>query len=161
MVEYLIEVGVDLGASGTKKLAEIENVKGIKFTSKDHYEMQRIKEQLGKDFMVYSGPDEMCVSGPVMGDDGIIGSFYNMDPEVYIQIEEAVKNKDFHLANEKLLIANDIVEIFLKHNYYPSMRAALKWMGIDCGRNRIPFHQLNVEEVQALRKDLLELKERI
>ena len=55
-----------MGIDAIVKLAEIDNVKGIKYTSMNHFEMQRIKERLGGNFPVYSGADEMALSGMLM-----------------------------------------------------------------------------------------------
>jgi len=150
--------GVDIGVASIQKLAQIQNVKGIKFTSVNHYEMQRIREKLGEDFIILSGSDEMCLSGLLMGADGLAGSFFNMMPELFINIYNAVQEGKIEEAREALIIANDIIEIFLRHQYYPSMREALKWMGVDCGRNRRPFRRLSKEETNLLRQELLELK---
>lgn len=150
--------GVDISLESIEKLYTIKNVKGIKYTSMNHYEMQRIKQSIGRDFMVYSGADEMCLSGILMGADGIIGSLYNVNPELYIKIYNNLIKNDIISAKHNMEIANDIIQIFLKYNYYPSLREALKWMGLDSGRCRRPFKKLNDSEVQNLKGDLLNLK---
>ncbi|MGE4467022.1 dihydrodipicolinate synthase family protein, partial [Sphaerochaeta sp.] len=53
----------------------------MKYTASTHHEILRIKEEIGKDFKVYSGSDEMALSGLAYGSDGLIGSFYNVIPE--------------------------------------------------------------------------------
>ncbi|MFU0799072.1 MAG: N-acetylneuraminate lyase [Xylanivirga thermophila] len=161
MIIYSIPAttGVNMGIDAIKKLSGIENVKGIKYTSMNHYEMQRIKEHIGQDFVVYSGADEMCVSGLMMGADGIIGSFYNLDPEIYIAIYNDIKTGEYQKANEKLKIANDVIEVCLKYGCYPSIRAGLRWMGIDCGIDRKPFKQLDDNELKSLRKELKRIKD--
>ena len=151
--------GVDMGTDAIVKLAEIENVKGIKYTSMNHFEMQRIKEKLGADFAVYSGADETALSGMLMGADGIIGSSYNCIPEVFIQMLKAIEEGDINTAQKLQIIANDIIEIFARYTYHVSLKQAMKWMDVDCGRNRRPFKRLTTEEQQALKKDLLDLKQ--
>ena len=59
-----------------KELAEIENVIGMKHTSTDMYILERIKTKMPH-FVVFSGPDEMCLSAYAAGADGAIGSNYN------------------------------------------------------------------------------------
>lgn len=160
MIIYSIpyNTGVEMGIDSVEQLSRIENVKGIKYTSMDHYEMQRIKEHIGEDFMIYSGSDEMCVSGLMMGADGIIGSFYNLDPEIYIEIYEDIQNKEYGKARDKLIIANDIIEVCLKYGVYPSIRAGLRFIGIDAGRDRSPFKPLGNMEVKNFRRELKDLK---
>ena len=125
----------------------------------NHFEMQRIKERLGSSFAVYSGADEMALSGMLMEADGIIGSSYNCIPEVFIHMLRAIEAGDINKAREHQIIANDIIEIFARYTYHVSLKQAMKWMGVDCGRNRRPFKRLTTEEQQALRNDLLELKQ--
>ena len=36
--------------------------------------------------------DEMAISGLISGADGLIGSFYNLMPEIFVQIFENIKN---------------------------------------------------------------------
>lgn len=59
-----------------KALSKIDQVKGIKYTATTHHEILRIKDEISPDFSVFSGADEMALSGFVFGADGIIGSFY-------------------------------------------------------------------------------------
>ena len=151
--------GVDMGIDAIVKLAEIDNVKGIKYTSMNHFEMQRIKERLSGNFAVYSGADEMALSGMLMGADGIIGSSYNCIPEVFIQMLSAIEEGDINVAKEHQIIANDIIEIFARYTYHVSLKQAMKWLGVDCGRNRRTFKSFTTEEKAALRKDLLKLKQ--
>jgi len=150
--------GVNMGVNAVVRLAQIENVKGIKFTSMNHYEMQRIREKLGNEFAIYSGADEMAISGILAGADGIIGSSYNCMPEVFKEIIKAIKSNDIKKAQQYQIIANDIIEIFGKYTYHVSLKQAMKWIGVDCGRNRRPFKTLSKEEKEALRQDLLYLK---
>lgn len=37
---------------------------------------------------------------------------------------------------------------------------AMKWLGVDCGRNRRPFKSLKTEEIEALRMDLSGFKKK-
>lgn len=49
LIIYIIPAmtGVIMGVESIKRLANIENINGIKFTSTNYYEMQRIREKLG------------------------------------------------------------------------------------------------------------------
>ena len=152
--------GVDMGVDAITRLEKIENVKGIKFTSTNHYEMQRIRERLRPGFAIYSGTDEMALSGMLMGADGVIGSSYNCMPEVFINILKSIERNDIKKAQEYQTIANCIIEIFGKYNYHVSLKQAMKWLGVDCGRNRRPFKSLKTEEIEALRMDLSGFKKK-
>lgn len=159
MIVYKVAlIDANLGLDMVEKLASIENVKGIKYTSVNHYELQRIKERLGSDFKIYSGADEMAFSGLTMESDGIIGSFYSLMPEIFIEIYNDCTNGNYEEARQKQIIANDIIEIFLKYDYYPAMKEALKWLGVDAGINRRPFLPLSEETKEKLTEELKALK---
>jgi len=155
--------GVEIGLPAIKRLAEIDNVTGIKYTSFNHYDMQRISEFNNGRITVYSGADEMCVSGLIMGANGLIGSFYNLMPEFYVKIyKQVVEQKDIESARKNLLIANDIIQTVLK--YGPSgaqvgIKPAMKLMGIDCGTVRKPFKRLSAEDIENMKKELIKIKE--
>ena len=55
-----------------KRLASIENVKGVKYTAPTHFNFSKIKKEIGENFKIYSGMDEMALSGLISGADGII-----------------------------------------------------------------------------------------
>lgn len=60
MIVYNVPLAGLMGIDMIYKLAEIDNVKGIKYTATNHFEINLIKDNLGKDFMLYSGSDEMA-----------------------------------------------------------------------------------------------------
>ena len=68
------------------RLGRIEGVEGIKYTSSTVFDIFRIKEALGQDFAVYSGSDELAVSGLAFGADGIIGSTYNVLTPLFLKL---------------------------------------------------------------------------
>lgn len=159
MIVYNVPLAGLLGMSAIKRLATIENVKGIKYTALAHYEITQIKDEIGEDFLVYSGADEMSVSGLLAGADGIVGSFYNLMPELFIHIYEAVVAKDM---DEAARLQRQGVEIILYALSYPSfyavMKVALRWMGIEAGYCRRPFANVTKEEEVALRAGFKQLK---
>jgi len=155
--------GVEIGLPAIKKLAEIDNVMGIKYTSFNHYDMQRISEFNNGRITVFSGADEMCVSGLIMGAVGLIGSFYNLMPDLYVKIyKQVVEKKDIVSAQKNLLIANDIIQVVLKYGTSAAqigIKPAMKFMGIDCGTVRKPFKRLNAEDIENMKQELLRIKE--
>ena len=141
------------------KLSEIENVKGLKYTGTDHYMMGRIKEHLGRDFFVYSGCDEMILSGLISGADAAIGSTYNLLPDLNIRIVSKFFGGEIKEAQKDLLAANAILEVMFKYDLFAALRAGLSLMGIDSGFNPSPFKAvLNETEKENFRKDMLRLR---
>jgi N-acetylneuraminate lyase len=160
MIVYNIALAGLVDFNTIKRLAKIENVKGIKYTATSHHEILRIKEEIGKDFMVYSGCDEMAMSGMAYGSDGIIGSFYNVIPELFIQIVQAEKENDIERARELQISADAIIFFVLDHSFFASMKKMLSWIGHDAGFARKPFASLSAEAEKDLRKGLKEIRDR-
>lgn len=159
MVVYNIPLAGLVGFDQIKRFAEIDGVEGIKFTATTHFEIMRMKEEIGKDFMIYSGCDEMSLSGLSFGADGLIGSFYNLMPEVFIRIYKAMEAKDYKSAEEQQMIANALIVHCTTGNYVGMMKRALTWMGIDGGYCRSPFINITKSEEEQLKKDFKKIKE--
>lgn len=158
MIVYNIPLAGLVGYGMIQRLAGIEGVKGIKYTAATHFEMQRIKNEIGKDFLVYSGADEMAVSGLVFGADGIIGSFYNVIPELFIAINEAVARGDIETARKKQDIANKIIFTALDYDYIAMMKRMLAWMGVDAGYSRRPFTKYTAGQEEQIKERLRKIK---
>lgn len=146
-----------------RKLTAIPNVKGIKFTGSDHYMLGRIKDDLGDDIKVYSGRDEMFLSGLISGADAVIGGTYNLYPDLCIRSIKSFWSGDVKSAQKDFLATNEIIEVLFKYgNLQTVMRTALGFMGIDAGYNPSPYNvEISEEKKQALKNELKELKEKI
>ena len=145
-----------------KNLAKIPNVKGVKYTGAAHYMMGRIKEHLGKDFMVYSGYDEMFLSGLMSGADAVIGGTYNLYPDLCIRSINKLNNNDVKGAQKDYLASNAIIEVLFKYgNLQSVMRAAMSFMGIDAGYNPSPFTEIGEDKIKALKAELTDLKKKL
>ena len=161
MIVYNVPLLDLLGMDTIRELAKIENVKGIKYTAMAHHEIMQIKDEVGEDFLIYSGADEMAMSGLLSGADGIIGSFYNMIPELFIDIYNAVKANDIEKATN---LQKDAVRIIMYSinecsSFYALMKAVLRWNGVDAGYCRKPFTNLSLEEEQQAKEGYKKLKQ--
>lgn len=160
MIVYNVPLVGLLGMSAIKRLAKVENVKGIKYTALSHYEITQIKDEVGEDFLVYSGADEMAMSGLLAGADGIIGSFYNIMPELFINIKNAVDNKDMDEAKRLQRQAVEIIMYSLQlPSFYAGMKTVLRWRGINAGYCRSPFQNLTEQEELDFKEGYKKLKE--
>ena len=160
MIVYNVPLAGLLGMNAIKRLAKIENVKGIKYTALSQYEITQIKDEVGEDFLVYSGADEMAMSGLISGADGIVGSFYNIMPELFINIYNAVQNKDFDEAKRLQKQAVEVIMYSLQlPSFYAGMKVILRWMGVTAGYCRRPFENLTEEEEGKFKEGFKKLKE--
>lgn len=152
MIVYNVPLAGLMNNSLIYRLAEIENVKGLKFTGNDHDNMSEIKQKLGKDFMVYSGCDEMATQGLLAGADGIIGSFYNMMCETFIDIYKLCRAGKYTEAFEIQKMASSFIHFAVQWDYYPVMRECLKSIGVDVGFSRKPFATPSKETMDKIWK---------
>jgi N-acetylneuraminate lyase len=120
-----------------------------------------IKEELGENFTVYSGCDEMAMSGLAFGADGIIGSFYNLIPELFLDIYKAVQNGDLAAAREKQRTANAVIMFILERGFLVGLRACMQWMGLDAGWCRKPFGRLDKATEEKYRNEFKELSKKL
>ena len=160
MIVYNVPLAGLMGLDMIYRLGEIENVKGVKYTATNHYEMRLIKKNLGQDFMIYSGSDEMAMSGLLHHADGLIGSFYSMIPDLFESIYQAVTTNDLATADVYQDLADDIIMASLKYDYYSAIKLGLKWMGLNVGHVRRPFKPLTPAQEEAYKADLLKIKEK-
>jgi N-acetylneuraminate lyase len=161
MVVYNIALAGAVGFSFVKRLASIEGVQGIKYTLTSQFEMMRIKEEVGRDFVVYSGTDEMAMTGLSFGADGIIGSFYNMIPELFLDIYQAMQAGDLKTAREKQRIANAILLFTIDRGFQVGIKAGMRWMDVDAGYCREPFGRFDKATEEKYRGEFRELKKKL
>lgn len=160
MIIYNIALAGLVSNDTVQRLAALPNVKGIKYTSTTHHEILRMKEELGQDFLVYSGCDEMALSGFAFGADGIIGSFYNVIPEIFVQLRNAVQANDLRLAEECQQVADAVILFVLKFPYFSAMKKIAQWMGHDAGYVRDPFARLTARQEESLLEGLRAIRAR-
>ena len=135
-----------------QKLAKLPNVCGVKYTATTHYEINLLKNKLGQDFQVFSGCDEMGLSGLMFGADGLIGSFYNLMPELYVAICNAVAAKQIDLAAKLQRDADLVIALALQYCYVSVIKIAMGWKGVDGGYCRAPFINSHAHEDELKEK---------
>lgn len=158
MVVYNIALAGLVSFDMILRLGKIPGVEGIKYTSSTHYDMFRIKEALGNDFMVYSGSDEMAASGLVFGSDGLIGSTYNLIPDLFVKISQAASSGDLADLSRRQETANRVIFTLLKYDLMPALKLALKWSGVDAGISRKPFTHYTPHQEEEMKAVFRALK---
>ena len=141
-----------------KRLASIKNVKGVKYTAPTHFNFSKIKKKIGINFKIYSGMDEMSLSGLISGADGIIGSFYNLMPELFVDIYAKIKQENINEAKKIQEKINIIIMYALSKSGYPFIKMGLNWLDVDSGYVRKPFTTFVDKEIEhIIKKDLKKL----
>ena len=151
MIVYNISLAGLMDSGLVRRLATIDGVKGLKFTARDHDDMCALKMELGPDFMIYSGCDEMATQGLLAGADGIIGSFYNMMPDTFKAIYSLASKGDFKAAFEIQKTATTVIKYLVQWDFFPIMKALMTEAGLDAGYSRRPFHMPDPSTMDEIR----------
>lgn len=152
MIVYNIKLAGFMNNNLFKKIATIENVKGLKFTGREHDDMCALKQELGPDFMIYSGCDEMATQGLLAGADGIIGSFYNMLPDTFLAMYDLTQSGKYIEAFEIQKVASELIHYFVQWDFFPIMKQCMRDSGIDVGYSRRPFLPPTAETMATIWK---------
>ncbi|MBQ9495441.1 MAG: dihydrodipicolinate synthase family protein [Treponema sp.] len=149
-IVYNVPLAGLMSSSFIYRLAEIKNVCGLKFTGQNIDDICEIKHTLGNEFIVYSGCDEIATEGLLAGADGLIGSFYNLMCESFVEIFHLAKKRAWDEAIAIQKIVTRFIHFAVQWDYYQVMRECLKTIGIDTGVSRKPFTTLSAEDATRL-----------
>lgn len=161
MIVYNIPLAGMMTVDMIRRLSEIKNVKGVKYTGTALYEVTQIKDSCKEGFQVYGGCDELGSSNVALGVDGIIGSFYNCIPDLYIKIWQTVKKGDVEAAST---LQRKALHVIMTGVNSGSMIACIKlWLraaGIPAGYARRPFTNFTPDEQTRLIQTLIDIDEK-
>ena len=161
MIVYNIPLAGMMTVSMIERLASLPNVKGVKYTGTALYEVTQIRDACKPGFQIYGGCDELGSSNIALGVDGIIGSFYNCIPDLYLRIWKAVKESDMETA---ACLQRKALHVIMLGIQSRSMMACIKlWLrkaGVQAGYARRPFDNFTEEQAESLVRSLLELDSR-
>ncbi|NBK26104.1 MAG: dihydrodipicolinate synthase family protein, partial [Spirochaetia bacterium] len=159
MIVYNISLAGLMSNALIKRIASLDNVKGLKFTGREHDDMCALKSELGADFMIYSGCDPMATQGLLAGADGLIGSYYNLMPETFLEIYRLAQKGDYVAAFEIQKIATSVMRYFVQWDIFPIMKKLLTATGVDAGYSRRPFAAPSQDVMDKVNAFCLELKQ--
>ena len=132
-------------------LCGLPNVIGVKFTDFDLFRMSNLMRP-GR--AVFNGRDEVLAAGLLMGADGGIGTFYNLLPELFVEIYEAATAGRWDDARAAQRRVNTVVRISLQFPLFPAVKQMLAWSGLDCGSCLPPRAGLDASQQERLREAL-------
>lgn len=142
--------GMTLSKEQLGTLLSIPNVGGMKFTSSDFFQLERLRSDF-PDKVFYNGSDEMLLSGLAAGADGGIGSTYNFMPDKIVRVYRLFQEGKYTEALAEQSEINRIIECLIKHGVHASAKYLIKARGIvDYGTCREPFLPLTEEAKREL-----------
>ncbi len=136
----------------------IPNFAGIKYTHENLYQFnQCIQADNGK-FEMLHGQDETLLLGLMLGAKSGVGGTYNHCFPLYKGIVDAFYAGDMSKA---LILQNksqEFINILVKYggNLIAGKRM-MKFIGIDCGPNRLPLRSLSEEKENEMKTELTDI----
>ncbi|MFH1542061.1 MAG: 4-hydroxy-tetrahydrodipicolinate synthase [bacterium] len=140
------------------RLAEIKNIVAVKEASGDLKQVEAVRKACPKDFIIYSGDDNLTLPIMERGGIGVISVAAHLvgnDMKKMCSLFLEGKKAEAEVINKKL--AAIFEAIFVTTNPIP-VKAALAMIGWDVGGVRLPLIDANEQEKATVLKVLKELK---
>ena len=132
-----------------KNLLDFPTIRGIKFSDYDHFTMRQMGG-LRPDVVVFSGYDEVFLSGLVSGAHGGIGATYNLMPHLFVGIQRAFRNGDYVVARALQDRVCAMIQTMCGMFLFGTIKAGLTHLGFAAGNPRRPMRPLNPDERKVL-----------
>lgn len=146
--------GVDMPISVYHALSKIPNVVGVKEASSDITKIAKIRNSCGPDFSIWSGNDDQTVPVMSLGGQGVISVLSNILPKETAEMCDAALNGDYLTAAKIQCQYLPLIDaLFSEVNPIP-VKAAMREIGYDCGKCRLPLCDMTVENLTKLKKFL-------
>ncbi len=151
-----MRTGINISAEAVVKLAEIENIVGMKDSSADLIQtMTYIDVTRDMDFSVLVGNDASIFAAIVSGGKGAVAATANIAPSLIVGIYNAVKSGDIEKARELQYKLLPIRKAFSLGTFPVVIKEAMNMMGLPAGPTRKPVQSLSTEKRQELMKVLI------
>jgi N-acetylneuraminate lyase len=132
----------------------IPTLAGLKFTNADHASLQQCLACSRGAFDILYGNDECLLSAWVLGVRGAVGSTYNLIAPVFHRLLAAFERADFAAAQAEQLKAVEFARLCSRFGYLAAAKAAMRFVGVDCGPVRLPLRPLTPAQAAELRQQL-------
>ena len=132
---------------------------GVKNSSMPTQDIQMFVADGGDDHIVFNGPDEQFISGRVIGAKAGIGGTYGVMPDLFLKLNELIKESDFETAKELQYAINDVMYKMVsgRANLYAVIKEILRLNEkLDLGSVRAPLEPLHEEDL-TIAKEAAEL----
>ena len=134
---------------------EIPNLAGVKFTDFNIFEFECCRKVANGKFEMLWGLDELFFDALMYGNRAGVGGTYNHCFGLYSNMKVAVENEDIETARELQYQSHQFCEILGKYRgNLAGGKRMMKFIGLDCGPNRLPLQTISDDEEIQMRKDL-------
>jgi N-acetylneuraminate lyase len=143
--------GVTFNSENIKHIFDNEMICGIKYTSYDLFQMQRMVA-LNQNKIIINGHDEQLLSTLVIGVHYAIGSTFNIMADKFIQLWQSFEEGKIEKAGCLQAEANAIIDILCQIGIFRAIKGVMNLQGMPVGSCRRPFLPLSKDEMAQLEK---------
>ena len=135
------------------RLLEVDNIVGMKDSSGNLYAIGQFVSQQ-PEAVVFNGEDTTVLGGLLAGASGGIGLTYNLMPQRFVELWDAVQAADLPAAAATQKRINECVAAIVTVEGIAAAKQTMAWMGLACGLPRTPIRRLGEDEESRLRSAL-------
>lgn len=141
--------GLDVPGELYPKLWALPNIAGVKEASPSIQKISKIR-RLTPQMPIWSGNDDMTVPVISLGGNGVISVLSNLFPKETALMTDAALSGDFDTAAKVHMELLDVMEALFWDVNPIGVKAAMKLIGYDCGKCRMPLTELSSVHYQKL-----------
>jgi 4-hydroxy-tetrahydrodipicolinate synthase len=149
--------GVNVEPATLKRLAEIENIVGVKEASGNIAQQARVLYEVPERFVVLSGDDAITLPLLALGGQGVISVASNLIPAEMTELVRSALQNDWNRARQLQRRYLPLMEVnFIESNPIP-VKAALALMGLIAPVWRLPLvppQPANLEKIRSVLNSL-------
>ena len=142
--------GVDIPVSVYRRLSKVPNIIGVKEAGTDIGKLVEIRNACGQDFTVWTGNDDLTVPAISLGAQGVISVASNICPREMCIMAEAALDGDFDTASAIACQLQPLIKLLFTEVNPVMVKEAMKYIGFDCGKCRLPLTQPKKENMEKL-----------
>ncbi len=147
--------GMSFTAQTYKELSKHPNINGIKEASGNMSLVAQTRYLCGEDMNIWSGNDDNTVAIMSMGGMGVISTAANVIPREMSQIAHLYAEGKVRESAELLVKYFDLMNaLFVEVNPIP-VKTALNLMGMNVGHLRMPLCEMLPQNLELLKKSML------
>lgn len=136
---------VDIEPETMARLAELDQIVGVKDSTRDLSRPLRERRLIGGNFCFLTGEDQTVIAYCASGGDGSISVTANVAPQKCAQMHEAIAQGDFHTALHHQLELMPLHEALFLEASPAGVKYACSLLGIGDGTARLPIIPLSEE----------------
>lgn len=144
--------GVDIPVSVYKRLSQVPNIVGVKEAGTDIAKLIDIRNACGPDFTIWTGNDDLTVPAISLGAQGVISVASNICPREMCIMTDAALDGDFDTASAIACQLQPLIKLLFAEVNPVIVKEAMKYIGFDCGKCRLPLTLPKKENIEKLQK---------